>query len=104
MIKDIIDKVLKELNVNNLSDDDKFAVMEQLTDHFNKIILDTVLSNLNDEQLIEFKNMVDLEDMDKMEEGIALIVAKIPAINFKIEEAINNEIAHIKESKAIIDR
>ncbi len=68
MIKDTIDKVLKELNVNNLSDDDKF------------------------------------EDLDKMEEGIALIVAKIPAINFKIEEAINNEIAHIKESKAIIDR
>lgn len=104
MIKDTINKVLAELNVNDLSEDDKYVVMAQLTEHFNKIIIETVLNNLNDEQLKEFKDMVDLEDPEKMDEGIALIVAKIPAINFKIEEALNEEISHIKAAKAIMDK
>lgn len=104
MIKDTIDKVLTEININGLSEDDKYDVMAQLTEHFNKIIIDTVLNNLNNEELKEFKDLVDLEDPEKMEEGIALIVAKIPAINFKIEEALNNEIAHIKAAKEIMDR
>lgn len=104
MIKDQIDKILTELNINGLAEDEKLEVVAQLTDHFNKIVLETVLANLNDTQLQEFKEIVDSNDPDKIDEGISLLVAKIPAIDLKLEEAVNAEIAHIKASKAIMDK
>jgi hypothetical protein len=104
MIQDIIQKVLTEIGVNDLPEDDRYAVMAQLTDHFNKLVIGVVINNLNDEQLKEFQELVDLDDPEKMDEGISMLVAKIPAINVQIEEAINNEIIHIKASKEIIDR
>ncbi len=104
MIKDIINRVLTEIGANDMSEEDRYAVMAQLIQHFNKLVIDVVLNNLNDEQLKEFKELVDLDDQEKMEDGISVLVAKIPAINIQIEEAINNEIAHIKASKEIMDR
>jgi hypothetical protein len=104
MIKDIIDKVLKEIHVDWLSEDERYQVMAQLAEHFNKVIIDTILNNCNEDQLREFKTLIDIEDQSKMEEQISLFVAKIPAINYQIEEALNNEIAHIKAAKEIIDR
>lgn len=104
MIKDIIEKVLNELNINDLPEDDRYEIMAQLTEHFNRLVVSVVIRNLDTDQLKEFRELVELDDAEKMDEGISMLVAKIPAINVQIEEAINSEIAHIKASKEIIDR
>ncbi|QQS23194.1 hypothetical protein IPM19_01355 [bacterium] len=104
MIKDIINKALADLNINDLQEAEQYQVMTQLTEHFNQIAIDTVIANLNDEQLAEFKSIVSGGDPEKLEDDLSVLVAKIPAIDLKLEEAINSEIAHIKASKAIMDK
>ncbi len=103
MIKDIIHKVLSELNLNGLSEDERFEVMANLMDHFNGIIIQTVMANLNDEQLAEFNAILEKDESEEREEEIAQLVARIPGVDMKIEEALQNEIDTLKASKAIID-
>ncbi len=104
MLKDIINRALTELNITNIPEEEKDDVIFQLSEHFNQVILDTIISSLNDEQLLEFKDIVSKDDPNDLDEEVALFVAKIPSVEFAIEEAINAEIAHIKASKAILDK
>lgn len=104
MIKDKIDNALKEFNISGLPEAEQYQVVAQLTEHLNQVVLDTVLASLNEQQLKEFKDIISQEDPVKLEEQVALFVAKIPAIDLKLEEAVNDEIAHIKASKAILDQ
>ncbi len=103
MIKEAIDNIIKELDLK-LEGDDRYEVAAGLVEHFQQIILDTVLANLETNQLEEFKNLVEQDDLEKMDEGITNLVASIPGINFKIEEALQLEMESIKRSKAIMDK
>jgi regulator of sigma D len=103
MLKQYIDKVLEELSLNNLQGDERYDVVAQLVDHFNGIIIDTVMTNLDIEQLKRFKELVESDDDKKLDEGISNLVAEIPEIHFKIERAIDTEMQNLKSAKAIMD-
>ena len=66
-------------------------------------IIETVMANLNVEQLKQFKGLIEESDEQKLDEGISALVAQIPGINFKIDEAIAQELETLKRAKQIID-
>jgi hypothetical protein len=103
MLKQYIDKILVELSLNNLQGDERYEAVAQLADHFNGIIIDTVMTNLDIEQLKRFKELVESDDDEKLDEGISNLVAEIPEIHFKIERAIDTEMQNLKSAKAIMD-
>lgn len=103
MLKQYIDKILEELALTNLEGDDRYEVVAQLVDHFNGVIIDTVMVNLDVEQLKRFKELVESDDDEKLDEGISNLVAEIPEIHFKIERAIDTEMQNLKSAKAIMD-
>ncbi len=103
MIKEAIDNVLNEMGVNDLQGDDRYEVAAALADHFQTVLIDTVMANLDMEQLEEFQRLAELDDPQKMDEGIASLVAQIPGINFKIEEALELEMETLKKAKSVMD-
>lgn len=103
MLKQYIDKILEELALTNLEGDDRYEVVAQLVDHFNGVIIDTVMTNLDTEQLRKFKELVESDDDQKLDEGISNLVAEVPSINFKIDSAIASEMESLKAAKSIMD-
>lgn len=104
MIKESIDKMIAELGLESLGEEEKYQVTAQLTEHLNQVVIDTIVGSLNEEQLARFEQLTALDDPEKMDEGIALLTAEIPGVHLKIEEAIEHEISTLKAAKATMDK
>lgn len=87
-------KILKEIGLLNLEDEEKKEVAEALIKHFERIILETALLNLNEKQAKEFKLAV--ENPKDLEDRIIKITAQSPGLAEKIEKSVENELALIK--------
>ncbi|HMR55145.1 MAG TPA: DUF5663 domain-containing protein [Candidatus Doudnabacteria bacterium] len=104
MLKESIDKLITELGLESLGEEEKYQVAAQITDHLNQVMIDTLTSNLNAEQLARFEALTALDDAEKMDEGIAQLTAEIPNIHFKIEEAIEHEMNSLRAAKQVMDK
>ncbi len=103
LLKQHMNQLLEELGANNMTDDEKYEVTAELISHFNKIIIETVIVNLNDDQIVKFRKAVDSDD-ENLEDNIASIVAEIPDMQFRIEDAISAEIKNLKSAKKVLDK
>ncbi|MDO8537013.1 MAG: hypothetical protein Q7R94_02090 [bacterium] len=90
--------ILGELGLGNMPEKDRGEVIEALLDHFNKVIIETAVSSLNDKNLEEFKAALGSSDF---EEKIVAIMARVPGLAEKIEEAVNNEFLVLRAAKEI---
>lgn len=88
--------VLSAIGAENLSEKEKTEVMEQVGEHFNKIIIDTAVAELNDEQIKEFHSALDAADA---EERITEIAVRVPGLLSKIEEAVEQEFEILRSAK-----
>jgi len=88
--------VLSALGVQNISEREKPEVVKQLREHFNKVVLDTVVGELDEGQIDEFSRALDAEDA---EEKIAAITARVPGLMKKIEDAVGMEIKVLRAAK-----
>jgi len=104
IIKDRIKNMLTELGINPSDDTHALEMSNQLMDHFNKIIIETLIIRLNDEQLVRFKNYMDMDTDEELDTHITQLASEIPGLQFKIEEAIQAEFETLKAAKAIIDK
>ncbi|GEM_PF-5873854 len=95
------DAVLLALGVGNLSSHEKVEIMEQIYEHFNKIIIDVAVAELNDEQIKEFSSALNESDA---EERITTITAHIPGLMGKIEEAVEQEFFIIRSAKGVVSK
>lgn len=93
-----LNQILNDLNVKGLDDREKQEVANQLIEHFNRLIMETIVANLNDQQIAEFNQALDESD-DKMQEKITAITAQVPGLAKKIETAVENEVALLKAAK-----
>ena len=91
-----IDAVLSALGAKNLSEKEKIETMEQAREHFSKIIIDTAIAELDDEQIKEFHLALEGPDM---EEKITQITTRIPGLLKKIESAIEQEFSVLRSAK-----
>lgn len=86
--------ILEELGIKNLSPEDKTEVLKKLESHFNDVIIEAVVSSLNDRQIEEFRSALGKENF---EEEITKITASVPGLAEKIEKAVESEFAVLKE-------
>jgi hypothetical protein len=82
------DEFLKDLNLGDLSPEEKEKTLSMLEERFDNVILNVVLSRLSSEEFEAFKAALHSEDR---EVKIAEITARIPGLARDIEERILEE-------------
>ncbi|KKS82657.1 MAG: hypothetical protein UV58_C0007G0006 [Candidatus Wolfebacteria bacterium GW2011_GWC1_43_10] len=99
----ILDKnpeiILEELGIKNLSPEEEKEVINTVLEHFNKVIIETVILNLDDNQVDRFKAALE---RNNFEEEITKITAAVPGLADKIEKAVEDEFALLKKAKGIV--
>lgn len=96
------DEVLKSLGFGDMPEADKGQAMEQLEDHFSKIIIETLIVNLNDDLLSEFRQAFENPAAD-MEQIVMELSAQVPGLTEKIETAVKEEFMILASAKRVID-
>jgi hypothetical protein len=99
-----VDALFVELGLTSLSEEEKLDSMEDLIEHFNQIIIETVIINLNDNQLKEFRAAMDEEDEYSVQEKIIDITSRVPGLAEKIEQAVEHELTVLKAAKLVLDK
>ncbi|MFA6136361.1 MAG: hypothetical protein WC705_03350 [Candidatus Paceibacterota bacterium] len=101
--QDVLDKnskiIIEELGIKGLSPEDEKETVDAVLDHFNKIIIETVILSLNEEQVAQFKTALG---QSNFEEEITKITAQVPGLADKIERAVNDEFILLKKAKEIV--
>lgn len=104
IFQDRINKMLGDLGVNNVAEAEKYELTQQLMDHFNKIIIETMIVSFDDEQLKQFKEYMDKDSEAELDGHITELAASVLGLQFKIEEAIQNEYENLKSAKQVLDQ
>ena len=99
--KTILDKdsktILEDLGIKGLSPEEEREVSEALLDHFSKVIVETAVLEMDENERKKFEEAVKKENF---EEEIIKITAGVPGLAGKIEEAVAREFELIKASYA----
>lgn len=99
-IDSLVLEILASPNFAALPEDQKQQYAVKIKDHFNNIIFDTLLNNLNTEQLNTLKNLglSSPEAQIKMEE----FSAEIPNFATLLENALKKEVEFLKNKPELI--
>ena len=90
------DVVLSALGVENASETEKAGIMEQILEHFTRVITDAAVSKLDDGQIKEFHAALDAPDA---EERITQITSHVPGLMRSIEDAVEQEFFALRSAK-----
>ncbi len=93
IIKKNREELLSLLGIENLKEEEKEVVANQLFEHFNKIIIETSISALNNVQIKEFTRLMS---SSLPEEAMEKIFAETPGLKEKIQDALEKEAETIK--------
>ena len=99
LLEQNLDKVFTEIGVGEMPEADKEEATVELVNHFSNVIMETILTNLNEQQVSEFKAALELESAAR-DEKIAEITSLVPDLSDKIEEAVQRELEVIKAARA----
>lgn len=76
-----------------LPEDQKAQIGQNLHNHFNQLMINTLVDQLNDAQLMEL-DQIDVES-PQMEEKLFEYASEIPEFMSILEQALKNEVAKI---------
>jgi hypothetical protein len=91
------DELLTAVGVADLPESDRIEVLASLSNHLQKVILETIILSLNEEQAVEFEKVMSESVDDELEEKIMEIVSGVPGLASKIEIAVADELVILKE-------
>ncbi len=91
------EKFLEILGIKPGSEKEKGEILAELTEHFDALILETVVDNLDQKLLAEFKKVHE-ESPDKLELWLQERASQIPGLASLIDRAISAEIEAIRSS------
>lgn len=83
-----INRLLQDLQLNELPEPQKSALLDKITGLAEKRILQTVIVNMDDASIDEFEQRIQ-SGMTK-EEATKFMIEKIPSLSAKIEIALRN--------------
>ncbi|TSC59753.1 MAG: hypothetical protein LiPW15_773 [Parcubacteria group bacterium LiPW_15] len=89
-------ELLASLGIN-LPESEAEEVADKLLEHFDKIIIETLLLNLS---LEDAEGLSESTNSDKLEAAVEELAAKTPGLLEKIETALSNEFEVIKAAYA----
>lgn len=95
-IESLVLEVLQSNDFVSLSDDQKSKLAEKLRDHFNNVVLDTVIDKLTPQQLQMIKDLP--ADSPQMAEKIEEFSSQIPFLVTDIEKNLTGEAEEIKRN------
>jgi len=84
-------KLLKDLNLENLSQRQRQEVLQKITAFFNEVIMSVMLKRLSEDQFEDFKQAVKIADPQAQEAAIAKIAMQVPGLWEDINERIEQE-------------
>ena len=88
--------VLSALGAKNLLEKEREKIIEQIFEHFTRVITDTAISKLDDGQIKEFYAALDAPDA---EERITQITSHVPGLMRSIEDAVEQEFFALRSAK-----
>lgn len=91
------DELLKAVGVQGLTEYDRGEVLESLSKHLQKVILETIVLSLNEEQAVEFERVMNESIDDELEDKVMDIVSGVSGLASKIEIAVADELVILKE-------
>jgi division protein CdvB (Snf7/Vps24/ESCRT-III family) len=103
IIKDRINAILTDLAIKPANEAEALEMTQQLINHFDKIILETMIINLDDDQLARFKGYMANDSEEELDEHITQLAAEVPGLQFKIEAAVQAEMENLKAAKQVLD-
>ncbi len=87
-------KLLEELGLASLPDQQKTDAVQMVTDRFHSVIINTMIRSLSPEQA---KEMTDkIKNGDDIEETVAEITSRSPDLTILIEQALIREYESLK--------
>jgi hypothetical protein len=89
------DELLSALGIKTTDATERQAIASELVDHFQELILETVIQNLTDDQAINFRKGLTSKDP---ESAIADIAAGVPGLAQKIDQAVEAELAVVRSA------
>lgn len=92
-IKQSATKLLEDLNLADLQNDERQQVLSQLEDHFNTVILDTLLAQLSTEQFDQLKQSLNSPNF---EAEVASLAATVPGLAEALELRVAEEYKILK--------
>jgi uncharacterized protein (DUF1778 family) len=97
ILDEYIEKLITELSIGNYPPEDQEAMLEDVHNRFEELILSTTLLMLDSEQRTEFEKALDLPE-DEMEIRIAEITSEVDGLDKAIEAALERELSAIKQA------
>lgn len=98
-VEKLTNQIFQDLRLENLSPQKKKEVLAKIQERFNYIILETLLANLNDEDLTKFKK--SLQDEGLSSEPVAQIASQTPNLAEKIEQRLKQEYQYILKDAGV---
>ena len=98
--KQDIERMFADIGFPGLTEAERSEMLPKLLDHMNEVAMRTVLQNMSGEQLAQFEAATD--DALGGEQKIQDIVADIPGLQRKIEEAVAEEAATMREARKLL--
>lgn len=95
-IESLVLGIMADPELSNLPQQEKDQYAQRLRDHFNKLIMDTLLNRLSPEQLAEIEKLKD--NQEEMENKIEEYAASVPNLAKDIEERLNREVEAMKQA------
>lgn len=95
-IESLVSEIMADPGLNNLPQQEKDQYAQRLRDHFNKLIMDTLLNRLSPEQLSEIEKIKDQPEL--LEDKIEEYAASVPNLAQDIEERLNREVEAMKQA------
>lgn len=99
-LESLVAKVLQAPALTNLSEQEKGEFAQKVHDYFNKVILDTTIDLMDEEQLNSIKDLA--MDSPEMEQKIMEISSQIPSLAQILEEKLNKEVENIQNNPQFI--
>ncbi len=88
--------VLEAPSITKLPPEEKNKAREIIRDRFNKLIMETLLNRLNEEQIKDLES--SLEDVKTLEEKIETYASSIPGLADDLENRLQRESAMLREN------
>lgn len=99
VINNLISSCMQSSMFVNLNEQQKQETNKRLADRFYSVILETLVDNLNEEQLKATENL-DFSTPEA-EQKLQLMAAEIPGFLFIMEDALKKDAEQIKQSGQI---
>lgn len=96
VINDLISSCMQSPMFASLNEQQKQETIKRLADRFYSVILETLVDNLNEEQLKATENL-DF-NTPEAEQKLQIMAAEIPGFLFIMEDALKKEAEKIKQT------